>query len=132
MWGPPVYVKKCLLCLFTSHKSIVHLALKIGLFWSFVNKQKRYFLTLIIFNSQFFLITNKLHNLKLLVNKLGLLKLTLFKLSYDGCPREINELLIKYTTMCIIDERKEKKRIEIVTEIEIHCSYIGGDLYHEL
>ena len=53
------------------------------------------------------------------MNKLGLLKLTLFKLSYDGCPREINELLIKYTTICIIDERKKgKKRIEIVTEIE--------------
>ena len=65
------------------------------------------------------------------MNKLGLLKLTLFKLSYDGCPREINELLIKYTTMCIIDERKEK-RIEIVTEIGMHYKYYGGELYHEL
>ena len=76
----------------------------------------------------------KLYNLKLLVNKLGLLKLTLFKLSYDGCPREINELLIKYTTMCIIDERKKGKRIGIGTkiEIEMHCKYIGGNLYHKV
>ena len=77
----------------------------------------------------FFIKNQKPHNLTLLVNKLGLLKLTLFKLSYDGCPREINELLIKYTTMCIIDERKEK-RIEIVTEIEMHCEYISGELYY--